>query len=186
MKSAKLRSKPRGDSRPRLSNRAKLDGPLQQKSRLASGEQDSRGRLSPQASQGVATAGYSGTPLPKKLGIRENYSVVLMNAPVRFERKLEPLPDGAQIVTEADGAKVTVLFVASQAELVRDFRPLTKVLPEKTTLWIAWPKQASGIATDLKESIVREFGLSAGWVDYKVCAIDETWSGLCFARRKRS
>jgi hypothetical protein len=184
LKAAKPRSKPRGDSRPRLSGRAKLDGPLQQKSKLASGEQDGRRRLSPQVSQGIAAAGYSGTPLPKKLGIRENYSVALINAPSRFERKLEPLPDGAQIVTEADGANVAVLFANSHAELARDFRPLAKALPEKTELWIAWPKQASEIATDLKENAVRDFGLAAGWVDYKVCAIDETWSGLCFARKK--
>jgi hypothetical protein len=58
-------------------------------------------------------------------------------------------------------------------------------LPEKTAFWIAWPKQTSGVATDLKEDIVRELGLSAGWVDYKICSIDETWSGLCFARRKK-
>jgi hypothetical protein len=183
LKAAKPRSKPRGHSRPRLSGRAKLDDPLQ-KSRLASGEQDSRRRLSPQVSQGFAAAGYSGTPLPQKLGIRENYSAVLINVPVRFERKLEPLPDGAEIVTEAGGANVAVLFAASQADLVRDFRPLAKALPEKTALWVAWPKQASGIATDLKENVVRDFGLAAGWVDYKVCAIDETWSGLCFARKK--
>ena len=132
----------------------------------------------------AATAGYSGTPLPKKLGIRQNYSVVLLNAPVRFERKLEPLPEGAEFVTDAKRANVAVLFAASQAELTRDFRPVAKALPEKTALWIAWPKRASGIATDLKESVVREFGLDAGWVDYKVCAIDGTWSGLCFARRK--
>ena len=129
-------------------------------------------------------AGYSGTPLPKKLGIRENYSVVLVNAPDRFERKLEPLPDGAEIVPDANGANIAVLFASSQAELIRDLRPLAKALPEKTALWIAWPKQASGIATDLKENAVREFGLAQGWVDYKVCAIDETWSGLCFARQK--
>jgi len=135
---------------------------------------------------GVATAGYSGTPLPKKLGIRENYSVALVNAPSRFERKLEPLPTGAEIAADAKGANVAVLFAASQSELARDFRPLVKALPEKTALWIAWPKQASGIATDLKENAVRDFGLDAGWVDYKVCAIDETWSGLCFARRKLS
>ncbi len=132
----------------------------------------------------VATAGYSGIPLPKKLGIRENYSVVLINAPVRFERKLEPLSDGAEIGTEADSANVAVLFATSQAYLVRDFGPLAKALPEKTAPWIAWPKQASGISTDLKENVVREFGLGEDWVDYKVCAIDETWSGLCFARRR--
>jgi hypothetical protein len=131
-----------------------------------------------------ATAGYSGTPLPKKLGIRENYRVVLVNAPERFERKLEPLAPGAEFVEQAKGANVAVLFVKSQAELVRDFRALAKALPEKTALWIAWPKKASGVATDLSENPIREFGLDAGWVDYKVCAIDETWSGLCFARKK--
>lgn len=129
-------------------------------------------------------AGYSGTPLPKKLGIRENYSVALVNAPERFERKLEPLPTGVEFLEDGKGANVAVLFAASQAELVRDFRPRAKALPEKTALWIAWPKKASGVRTDLTGDIVRNFGLDAGWVDYKVCAIDEIWSGLCFARRK--
>jgi hypothetical protein len=129
-------------------------------------------------------AGYSGTPLPKKLGIRENCRVILVNAPERFERKLEPLPAGAEFIEHAKDANVAVLFVKSQAELVRDFRPLAKALPEKVALWIAWPKKAFGVATDLSENPIREFGLDSGWVDYKVCAIDETWSGLCFARKK--
>jgi hypothetical protein len=132
----------------------------------------------------VKTAGYSGTPLPKKLGIREKYSVLLLNAPARFERKLEPLPDGAEVVDDPSGARVAVLFAASQAELAHDFRPLAKALSKQSALWIAWPKKASGVKTDLNENVVRELGLGAGWVDYKVCAIDETWSGLCFARRK--
>lgn len=131
-----------------------------------------------------APAGYSGTPLPKKLGIRENRSAVLVNAPDRFERKLEPLPAGAELTEKANEANVAVLFAKSEAELVRHFRPLAKALPEKVALWIAWPKKSSGVATDLSEDVVREFGLDSGWVDYKVCAIDETWSGLCFARKK--
>lgn len=131
-----------------------------------------------------ATAGYSGTPLPKKLGIRENSRVVLVNAPERFERKLEPMPAGADISDDGSLANVSILFAKSETELVRDFRTLAKSLPEKVAFWIAWPKQASGIKTDLKEGIIREFGLAHGWVDYKVCAIDEIWSGLCFARRK--
>lgn len=130
------------------------------------------------------SAGYSGTPLPKKLGIRENYLCVLVNAPDRFERKLDPLPAGATLVEDGRGANVAVLFVTSQAELAQDFRPLAKALLEKVAFWIAWPKKASGVKTDLTENVIREFGLGAGWVDYKVCAIDETWSGLCFARRK--
>jgi hypothetical protein len=106
--------------------------------------------------------------------------------PPRFERKLEPLPEGAEFVENAAKARVAVQFAMSEAELVRDFRPLAKALPDKVALWIAWPKKASRMKTDLTENVVREFGLSAGWVDYKVCAIDETWSGLCFARRKPS
>jgi CheY-like chemotaxis protein len=128
-------------------------------------------------------AGYSGTPLPKKLGIRENHSLILVHAPESFERKLDPMPAGAEITTHSAQANVAVLFTTSQAELARDFRPLAKDLPHKVALWIAWPKKASRIKTDIKENLVREVGLGAGWVDYKVCAIDETWSGLCFARR---
>jgi CheY-like chemotaxis protein len=130
-------------------------------------------------------AGYSGTPLPKKLGIREKYNVVLVNAPDRFERKLEPMPAAAEVVGDPRRAQIAVLFAMSESELVRDFRPLVKALPERTPLWIAWPKKASGVATDLADNVVREYGLGQGWVDYKVCAIDETWSGLCFARSKK-
>jgi CheY-like chemotaxis protein len=129
-------------------------------------------------------AGYSGTPLAKKLGIREDYFFVLVNAPERFERTLEPLPAGAEIVDDPGRASVAVLFVTSLAELAREFRPLEKDLPEKVAFWIAWPKKTSGVKTDLTENVVREFGLASGRVDYKVCAIDETWSGLCFAKRK--
>ena len=140
--------------------------------------------ISKQSAKQATPTGYSGTPLPKKLGIREQCAVVLVNAPPRFERKLEPLPEGTEFVEDAAGARVAMQFAMSEAELVRDFRPLVKALPDKVALWIAWPKKASGMKTDLTENVVREFGLSAGWVDYKVCAIDETWSGLCFARRK--
>jgi len=131
-----------------------------------------------------AMASYSASALPKKLGIRDNCSVLLINRPAHFERKLNPLPAYAKIIDDPKDANVALLFAMSQAELARDFRPLAKALPEKTALWIAWPKKTSGVKTDLHGNLVREFGLDAGWVDYKVCAIDETWSGLCFARRK--
>ena len=129
-------------------------------------------------------ASYSASALPKKLGIRDNCSIMLINPPERFERKLDPLPAYTKIVDDPKKTNVAILFAMSLAELARDFRPLAKALPPKTALWIAWPKKASGVKTDLDGNIVREFGLNAGWVDYKVCAIDETWSGLCFARRK--
>jgi hypothetical protein len=130
------------------------------------------------------TAGYSGTPLPKKLGIREKSRVALVHPPERFERKLEPVPTGAEITDQVSQSNVAVLFVKSEAELIRDVPALARELPKKVAFWIAWPKQASGIKTDLKEGLVRDFGLAHGWVDYKVCAIDEIWSGLCFARKK--
>ncbi|MBV9180657.1 MAG: hypothetical protein JO356_05040 [Acidobacteria bacterium] len=128
---------------------------------------------------------YSNSPLPKKLGIRENHAVALCNAPERFERRLEPWPAGANIVPEPAIANLTVFFVTSQAELVHDLRPLVKSLPAKAALWIAWPKRTAKVPSDLKDSVVREFGLAEGWVDYKVCAIDETWSALCFAKRAK-
>ena len=130
-------------------------------------------------------AGYSGTPLPKKLGIREKYNVLLANAPERFERKLEPMPAAAEFVNDPRRAQIAVLFVLSQSELVRDFRSLVRALPERTPMWIAWPKKTSGVETDVTENVVREFGLAHDWVDYKVCAIDTTWSGLCFARKRK-
>lgn len=132
-----------------------------------------------------AMASYSASALPKKLGIRDNSLVMLINPPNHFERKLDPLPAYTKIIDNPKEASVAVLFVLSLAEMARDFGPLAKALPDKCALWIAWPKKASGVKTDLDGNIVREFGLDAGWVDYKVCAIDDTWSGLCFARRKK-
>jgi CheY-like chemotaxis protein len=130
-------------------------------------------------------AAYSLSPLPKKLGIRENQAVALLHAPEQFERQLEPRPEGVRIVTDPRLAKVAVLFATSQAELARDLRPLAQAMPAKSALWIAWPKQGSGVATDLRDTVVREFGLGAGLVDYKVCSITNTWSGLCFARKTK-
>ncbi|MBO0911384.1 MAG: DUF3052 domain-containing protein [Acidobacteria bacterium] len=129
-------------------------------------------------------AGYSGTPLAKKLGIRQKHAVTLVNAPDRFERKLEPLPAGVEFVEDGTAANLAVLFAASEAELVRDFPPLAKALPKKVALWMAWPKKSSGVRTDLTGDVVRRVALDGGWVDYKICAIDETWSGLCFARKR--
>jgi hypothetical protein len=95
------------------------------------------------------------------------------------------MPSGAEFVEDARVANVAILFAIAHADLVRHFRPLAKALPAKVALWIAWPKKTSGVKTDLNENVIREVGLDAGWVDYKVCAIDETWSGLCFARKKK-
>lgn len=135
--------------------------------------------------QAAPTAGYSGTPLPKKLGVKPHTTLVLLGAPQDFEATLGELPEGVAVRRAARvPAERVVLFVASQRELERRFEAATKLVAAGGSLWLAWPKQSSGVATDLSESQVREFGLARGWVDYKVCAIDFTWSGHAFARRK--
>jgi hypothetical protein len=129
-------------------------------------------------------AGYSGTPLPKKLGFRPGSLVALLGAPPGFERKLGALPEGVCLQGRTrPRPRVIVLFALSRADLARRFPAPARALSEGGALWIAWRKKASGAKTDLDERAVREFGLQAGFVDYKICAIDETWSGLCFARR---
>ncbi len=124
-------------------------------------------------------AGYSATPLPRKLGIREGSALLVIGAPPDFERTLGPLPDG---VTFASGGRasfnVAVAFFDRKAKLRGRLSGLRRRMVEDGGLWIAWPKQASGVATDLTEDVVRELGLATGLVDNKVCAIDETWSGL--------
>ncbi|MCU0230458.1 MAG: hypothetical protein MUC67_03660 [Acidobacteria bacterium] len=129
-------------------------------------------------------SGYSGKPLATKLGVRAGATVALLGAPEGFARLLEPLPEGTRVVTRAEaGADVVVLFLRSQTELARKFAAAAKRVADGGRLWLAWPKKASGVPTDLAQDGVRAFGLAAGWVDYKIAALDPTWSGLCFARR---
>ena len=129
-------------------------------------------------------AGYSGTPLPQKLGIRPGARVALVRAPDGFERELQPLPDGVRVRTQARGAQDVVVFFATRlAELERRFDGLARALQPDGGLWIAWPKRNAGVATDLRENVVREVGLAHGLVDNKVCAVDDTWSGLRFVVR---
>jgi hypothetical protein len=130
-------------------------------------------------------AGYSGTPLAKKLGIREGYVVVLAGAPDGFEAMLDPLPAGAVVGRRArSGADVVLLFAPSRAVLERRFAPLAAALDRAGGLWVCWPKRSSGVVTDLDENAVRSHGLAAGLVDNKVCAVDDTWSGLRFVYRR--
>jgi hypothetical protein len=131
-----------------------------------------------------AAAGYSGTPLAKKLGIRPATTVALAEAPAGFERTLGALPDGVRLRRSARGAcDVALWFVASRATYAKGLHAWAR-RDDWRALWICWPKQASGIQGDLGESAVRTYGLAAGLVDYKICAVDATWSGLCFARRR--
>jgi CheY-like chemotaxis protein len=128
-------------------------------------------------------AGYSGTPLPKKLRIVANSAVALLHPPEGFEAKLDPLPPGVQFRKQAGKADVILAFVKSVAALGRELPGLARVMGKGRTLWIVWPKKTSALAGDIGELEVRKMGLAAGLVDYKVCAVDETWSGLAFAAR---
>lgn len=129
-------------------------------------------------------AGYSGTPLPQKLGIKAGHRLALIGAPRGFLDVLGPLPEGVSVSAESRGAAdVIVFFVDRRAELAKRFGGVARRLSEAGGLWVAWPKKASGVATDVTETEVRAIGLAAGLVDNKVCAIDDTWSGLRFVIR---
>ena len=124
----------------------------------------------------MSTAGYSGTPLPKKLGIKPGHRLALLGAPDGFELEL---PDGVSVRRRAGGkADVILSFHVSRTELERRLPALRAMMEPAAGLWIAWPKRASKVETDITEDVVREIALPTGLVDNKVCAIDATWSGL--------
>jgi hypothetical protein len=129
-------------------------------------------------------AGYSGTPLVQKLGIKPDARLHLVNAPPDFAATLGPLPAGVeQVGGAAKELDVAVLFVKDQAVLAERFPKLAGRIANAGMLWVAWPKKASGVPTDLTENVIRDIGLAAGLVDTKVCAIDDVWSGLKFVYR---
>jgi Protein of unknown function (DUF3052) len=134
----------------------------------------------------VSPAGYSGTPLPRKLGIREGARVALSRPPDGFEAVLGELPDGARLMRRVPAsADVVLLFADRRADLERRLPAASAAIRPDGGLWVAWPKRASGVPTDITEDVVREIGVAAGLVDNKVCAIDETWSGLRLVVRLR-
>lgn len=129
-------------------------------------------------------AGYSGTPLPKKLGIKEGFRIALVKAPENFQRELGALPENAAFVTRlTKPLDIVLLFVLSERALLRDFAKLPDKLATNGMIWVAWPKKSSGIATDLTFERVQRIGLDSGLVDVKICAIDDIWSGLKFVFR---
>ena len=134
----------------------------------------------------MSSAGYSGTPLPRKLGIREGSRLLLVDPPADFAATLGELPPGVELVEAgASAVDVAILFALGAATVRARFADLAASLEPAGGLWIAWPKRSSGVATELDENVVREIGLADGLVDNKVCAIDATWSGLRFVRRLR-
>jgi hypothetical protein len=129
-------------------------------------------------------AGYSGTPLVQKIGIKPGHRLLLRNDPPSFLRDLGGLPDGVTATDKLNGrVDVAVYFTDKRAALEKDFRRMAGKIEANGMLWIAWPKKASGKPTDLTEDVVRKIGLACGLVDVKVCAIDDTWSGLKFVVR---
>ncbi len=128
--------------------------------------------------------GYSGTPLPKKLGIKPNSVVVLAGAPQGFEKTLGKLPDGVTLRRRATGQRdLTIWFTKSSRDLASRLERMAEQV-KAGGLWIVWPKKSSQVVSDLTQATVRKAGLAAGLVDYKVAAIDATWTGLKFSRRK--
>ncbi len=126
--------------------------------------------------------GYSGTPLVDKLGIKPGARLQLVSEPKDFVELLGGLPDGSRIASRGS-LDFAMLFVKAKSDLQKRFARLRDRLEPNGMLWVAWPKKASGVATDLTEGVVRTFGLESGLVDVKVCAVDDTWSGLKFVRR---
>jgi hypothetical protein len=128
------------------------------------------------------TFGYSGTPLVDKLGIKPGTRLYFVSEPRDFAGLLGGLPDGTRVASRGS-LDFAMLFVKARSELEKGFARLRDRLEPNGMLWVAWPKKASGVETDLTEGIVRTFGLESGLVDVKVCAVDDTWSGLKFVRR---
>jgi hypothetical protein len=129
-------------------------------------------------------AGYSSTPLAKKLGIKEGSRIALVNAPKNFQSELGELPDGVEFITRpTKSLDIILLFVLTERVLAREFSRLAEKLVTNGMIWIAWPKKSSGVMTDLSFERVQRIGLDVGLVDVKICAIDDTWSGLKFVYR---
>ena len=134
----------------------------------------------------VTTAGYSGTPLPKKLGIVAGSRVVALRAPASFlETTLRPLPEDVRVLMRlAPAVDVVVLFATERRHIESRLGDVRNALTAAGGFWIAWPKRSSKVPTEITEDVLREMLLPTGLVDNKVCAIDETWSGLRFVLRR--
>jgi hypothetical protein len=131
--------------------------------------------------------GYSGTPLPQKLGIKPSSTVVSINAPVNYRRLLGTIPEGVafSLRLNPDSSFVHV-FIKNRSELEKQLAILREKIADTGTVWISWPKRSSGVPTDVTEDVVRAVALPLGFVDVKVCAIDETWSGLKLMVRREN
>lgn len=133
------------------------------------------------------TAGYSGTPLAKKLGIKENHVVVTVNASDDYRRLIEPLPDGVTLTDEPrSNADIIHFFTNSRDELARGLAKYMRLIGPAGSIWISWYKKAAKLPTEITEDTVRDVALPLGLVDIKVCAVDEKWSGLKLVIRREN
>lgn len=131
--------------------------------------------------------GYSKTPLPQKLGIKPGTNVAALNAPAGYRKLLAPVPAGVSFADKATkGAGFVHLFVTERRVLEKELKRLRSVIDEAGVLWISWPKKSSGLGSDITEDVIREVCLPLGFVDIKVCAVDETWSGLKLMIRREN
>ena len=129
-------------------------------------------------------SGYSGTSLPQKLGIKAGFTLCVRGAPRRYARLVTPLPAGVRIVPRiTDRTDMVHLFATDRTQLATVLRVARRQVRDDATIWVSWPKKASGMRTDITEDVVRAIALPLGLVDIKVCAVDETWSGLKFVVR---
>jgi hypothetical protein len=132
-------------------------------------------------------AGYSGTPLPQKLGIKPGLTVVTINAPANYRRLLGQIPDGVTFSERLkSGSSFVHLFTSRRSEMQKKMSILRDKISDNGAIWVSWPKKSSGISTDVTEDVIREIALPLGFVDIKVCAVDDIWSGLKLMIRREN
>jgi hypothetical protein len=132
-------------------------------------------------------AGYSGTPLPQKLGIKPGMIVVAIDPPENYRKLLDPVPSGVNFATRPVGkTKFVHLFVKERRVLAKHLQSLRRKIAEDAMVWVSWPKKSSGVPTDVTEDVIRAVALPIGFVDIKVCAVDDTWSGLKLMIRREN
>ena len=132
-------------------------------------------------------AGYSGTPLTQKLGLKAGQTIALIGAPPGYRKLLSPLPEKVSFTKEIKtGSSFVHLFVSDRKTMERELNRLRKLMANTGVLWVSWPKKSSGVTTDVTEDVIREVALPLGFVDIKVCAVDETWSGLKLMVRREN
>jgi len=137
------------------------------------------------SSRQAPAAGYSGTPLAKKLGLTEGRSIATIDAPAEYGDWLAPLPFGARITSRLPATPEMVhLFTTKRAHLKKQLEKLRSKISHDGMVWVSWPKKSANVPTDVTEDVIREVGLPLGFVDVKVCAVDATWSGLKLVIRK--